>query len=337
MLIIVVMVELVVGDVIGRIVHIGIVYNRDLVALLVALVDVVDRHLVAVAVRHICWASRVSSFTVMILERSGVEHGLGVGVRHCMEHAMVMVRHWSNVMLIIIVMVELVVGDVIGRIVHVRVMMNNRVVTWKSLNHLVSIEGRRVNRVVAKLVLVGSRIKDRLGVRVRDSVQDAMVVVGHWGHIVIVIVVMVKLVVSDVIGRVVHVWVMMNNWVVARKSLDELVVLLVIVVMVAWVVTVIDIVRRPIGNIKLARVHRVHCLEHAGVMVLDRRHIVVIIVVMVKLAMRLVIGRVVIVSGSRHIHAVLFGLLSLIISVVNIVRCTVMIPVAVVTKICWHA
>jgi hypothetical protein len=85
----------------------------------------------------------------------------------------------------------------------------------------------------------------------------------------------------------------------------------------------------------LTGVHRVHSLEYAGVVVLDRRHIVVIIVMMVKLVVGLVVGRVVVVSGCCHIHTVLFRLLSLIISVVNIAR-TIMIPVAVMTKISWN-
>jgi hypothetical protein len=62
----------------------------------------------------------------------------------------------------------------------------------------------------------------------------------------LVIVVMVKFVVGLMVGRVVHVRVVMNNRVVSCKSLDELVILLIIVVEVAWVVSVVDLVWRPI-------------------------------------------------------------------------------------------
>jgi hypothetical protein len=66
-------------------------------------------------------------------------------------------------------------------------MMNNRVVTWKSFDHLVPVKGWSVCRSsrmagIAKLVLKWSHIKYLLGVGVRDSVENAMVMIGNWGQ-----------------------------------------------------------------------------------------------------------------------------------------------------------
>ena len=97
---------------------------------LVALVNVIDWHLIVI-IRYICWAPWMSSLSEVVLEWSHIKDLLGITGRiHCLEHTMVVILDRSHIMLIIIMVIKLAVSMMIGRVVHVRIVIWHKDRVW---------------------------------------------------------------------------------------------------------------------------------------------------------------------------------------------------------------